>query len=538
MERRMTLTRRGLIATAAGSAVLPIAPGMAATPQILRIGMTAADLPTTHGIPNNGGEGFRFLGYPAYDSVVNWDFTHTDKIADITPGLFTAWKVDPTNPLRWICDVRQGVKFHDGSDCNADAIIFTFGRIFDDKSPQYDAPAAPIVRATVSMIAGYEKADDKTIIITTKYPFSFLPYLLTRILVVSPTQWAAVGKNWAAYGAKPSGTGPFKITKVVLGQYAEMTRNDDYWDKARIPKLEKMVAYPMPEATTRVAALRSGQVDWIEVPPPDAIPSLKAAGLQISLWPYPHTYPYALSCIDGSPFKDVRVRQAINYAIDREGLCSLLNGSAKPAIGLYPPEDPLFGTPKNRYKYDPEKAKALLKEAGYGPDKPVKAKIMISTSGSGQMVPIPMNEFMQTNFKAVGMDIDFDVVEWGTMLVAVRSEPTAAPSHGDQGINISLSFTDPSSMFRYYSKDSFSPVNYNWGHWDNPEASALLAKAQATFDPEEQSKLLAEAHAMVVDGAPWLFIVHDLNPRALSKKVTGFKPAQSWYQDFTQISMT
>jgi ABC-type transport system substrate-binding protein len=533
----MILTRRGLIATAAGAASLPSLPGMAATPQVLRIGMTAADLPTTHGIPNNGGEGFRFLGYPAYDSVINWDFTHTDKLAGITPGLFTAWAVDPKNPLRWICEVRQGVKFHDGSDCNADAIIFTFGRIFDDKSPQYDPPAAPIVRATVSMIDKYEKADDKTIIITTKYPFSFLPYLLTRILVVSPVQWAAVGKNWAAYGAKPSGTGPFKITKVVLGQYAEMTRNDDYWDKTRIPKLEKMIVYPMPEATTRVAALRSGQVDWIEVPPPDSIPSLKAAGLQISIWPYPHTYPYLLSCLDDSPFKDVRVRQAINYAVDRQGLCDLLNGTAKPAAGLYPPEDPLFGKPVNHYKYDPDKAKALLKDAGYGPDKPVKAKIMISTSGSGQMVPLPMNEFMQQNFKAVGMDIDFDVVEWGTMLVAVRSDPTAGPSHGDQGINISLSFTDPSSMFRYYSNQSFSPVNYNWGHWNDPAVSDLLAKAQANFDEAEQNKLLADAHGQIVDGAPWLFIVHDLNPRALSKKVVGFKPAQSWYQDFTQISM-
>jgi len=229
-------------------------------------------------------------------------------------------------------------------------------------------------------------------------------------LIASPTQWEKVGRSWAEFAKQPSGTGPFKITKVVLGQYAEMSRNEAYWDKTRIPKLDKMVVYPMAESTTRVAALRSGQVDWIEVPPPDSIPSLKQAGLQISLWPYPHTYPYALSCLDGSPFKDVRVRQAINYAVDREGLCKLLNGSAKPAVGLYPPDNPVFGRPKNRYTYDPERAKALLKEAGYGPDKPMKAKIMISTSGSGQMMPIPMNEFMQQNFKAVGMDIDFDVV--------------------------------------------------------------------------------------------------------------------------------
>jgi peptide/nickel transport system substrate-binding protein len=531
------LSRRGLITAATAASGLSALPGQAASPQVLRIGMTAADLPTTHGIPNNGGEGFRFLGYPAYDSVVNWDFTHTDKLADIAPGLFSEWHADETNPLRWVCSVRQGVTFHDGSAFDADAVIWNFGRVFDDKSEQYDAPAAPIVRATVSMIDKFEKVDDKTVVLTTKYPFSFLPYLLTRLLIVSPTQWNATGKKWSEFAKNPSGTGPFKITKVVLGQYCEMARNEAYWDKSRIPKLDKLVVYPMPEATTRVAALRSGQVDWIEVPPPDSIPSLKQAGLQISLWPYPHTYPYALNCMDSSPFKDVRVRQALNYAIDRDGMCKMLNGTATPASGLYPESDPIFGKPKNNYTYDPEKAKALLKEAGYGPGKPVKAKIMISTSGSGQMVPIPMNEFMQQNFKAVGMDIDFDVVEWGTMLVAIRNAPTAPQSHGDDGVNISLSYTDPSSMFRYYATDSFSPVNYNWGHWANEEATALLRKAQATFNPAEQVELLAKAHAIVVDEAPWLFIVHDLNPRALSAKVQGFKPAQSWYQDFTQITM-
>jgi ABC-type transport system substrate-binding protein len=154
------------------------------------------------------------------------------------------------------------------------------------------------------------------------------------------------------------------------------------------------------------------------------------------------------------------------------------------------------------------------------------------------MMPIPMNEFMQQNFKAVGMDIDFDVVEWGTMLVAIRNAPTAPQSHGVDGINISLSFTDPSSMFRYYAIDSFSPTNYNWGHWSNQEFTDLVRKAQATFSSDEQTKLLQQAHAIVVDEAPWLFIVHDLNPRAMNKKVTGFKPAQSWSQDFTQITMS
>jgi peptide/nickel transport system substrate-binding protein len=167
----------------------------------------------------------------------------------------------------------------------------------------------------------------------------------------------------------------------------------------------------------------------------------------------------------------------------------------------------------------------------------VKARIMISTSGSGQMLPIPMNEYIQQNCKDVGIEIEFDVVEWGTMLVAIRNDPNAPPSHGVHGINISLSSVDPSTMFRYYAIDSFSPTNYNWGHWANAEATSLLKRAQATFDPAEQNKLLAKAHGIMVDDAAWLFMVHDLNPRAMSKKVKGFQPVQSWFVDLTTISV-
>jgi peptide/nickel transport system substrate-binding protein len=532
------MLRRELLAGIAASATIPAFPALAAGGGTLRIAMTAADLPSAHGIPNNGFEGFRFLGYPPYDGLVNWDLRHNpDKPADITPGLFTAWRIDEANPLRWLFTVRQGVMFHDGSEFNADAVIWNLRRVYDEKAPHYDAPAAPIVKAAVSMVDTYEKIDDTTIAMTTKYPFSFLPYLLTRVLMVSPARYEAVGKSWAEFGKKPSGTGPFKITRVVPGQYIEMVRNEAYWDADRIPKLEKLVVSPMAEATTRIAALRSGQVDWIEVPAPDSIPSLKEAGYTVTLWPYPHTWPYVLNTEEGSAFSDVRVRQAANYAIDREGLCKLLNGTAKPAVGLYPPNHPLFGEPTQKYTYDPAKAKALLAEAGYGPGKPATAKIMISTSGSGQMLPIPMNEFLQQNFAAAGMEIDFDVVEWGTMLVAIRSDPKTTQSHGVQGINISLSSVDPSTMFRYYAKDSFSPTNYNWGHWDNTEVTAMLKKAQASFDSAEQTKILAEAHGKIVDDAAWLFIVHDLNPRAMSKKVQGFVPVQSWFIDFTQISM-
>jgi ABC-type transport system substrate-binding protein len=522
-------------AVAAGIAAALLA--TAAGAQTLRIGMTAADIPTTTGIPNNGFEGFRFLGYPPFDGLVNWDFRQTDKPANIRDGLFTDWRVDEKDPLRWLFTVRQGVKFHDGTDLTLDAIEWNLRRLYDDKSPQFDPQGSAITRAAVSMLDKWEKVDDHTIAISTKFPFSFFPYLLTRVLIVSPTQWEKVGKSWGEFAKAPIGTGPFKITKVVPAQFVEMERNEAYWDKDRIPKLQKLVVRPMAEATTRLAALRSGQVDWIEVPPPDAIAQLKAAGFQISLKPYPHTWPYVLNTEGSSAFKDKRVRQALNYAIDRDGIVKLIAGTARPAVGLYPPESPFFGTPTEHYKYDPEKAKALLKEAGYGPDHPVKAKIMVSTSGSGQMLPLPMNETIQQQVKPLGFDLDFDIVEWGTMLIAIRSAPSAPPSHGVDGVNISLSSIEPSTMFRYYASPSYSPTNFNWAHWSTPEVDKLLSDAQATFDPAQQTKLLAEAHAKIVDDAPWVFIVHDLNPRALSPKVKGFNPAQSWFQDFTQVTV-
>ena len=299
--------------------------------------------------------------------------------------------------------------------------------------------------------------------IYTKALFCFFLYLVPTIFIVSPAQWERAGRSWSEFGKSPAGTGPFKITRVVSGQYVEMSRYEGYWDNHRIPKLAKMVLIPMPEATTRLAALRSGQVDWIEVPPPDAIPSLNEAGFQISLWPYPHVWPYILNMSEGSVFHDKRLRQALNYAIDRDAIAKFLNGTAKPAYGVYPPDNPDFGKPEQHYGYDPDKAKKLLKEAGYGPDHPVKAKVMISTSGSGQMMPLPMNEIIQQQVKPIGFDLDFDVVDWGTMLVVKRSAPTAPASHGADALNNSLGFADPASMFRYFSATSFSPNGINWG---------------------------------------------------------------------------
>ena len=142
---------------------------------------------------------------------------------------------------------------------------------------------------------------------------------------------------------------------------------------------------------------------------------------------YPHVWPWLFNMsATNSPLKDVRVRQGLNYCVDRDGLVSLLNNTAEPSVGWLKPTDTGFGKPQNRYKFDPAKGKALLAEAGYTAAKPLTLKIMISTSGSGQMLPLTMNEFLQESMKdACGVKIEFDTVEWQILLNAARMTPDA-----------------------------------------------------------------------------------------------------------------
>ncbi|KPL53536.1 hypothetical protein ABB55_16045 [Prosthecomicrobium hirschii] len=522
----------------AAALIQMVAGPVLAEPGHLRIAMTAADVPTTTGMPNNGAEGMRFAGYPIFEPLVDWDLANAvDRRAGLRPGLAESWQVDETDKTKWIFKLRKNVKFHDGSAFNADAVIWNFDRLFDDKSPQFEAAASGIARARAPQVAKWEKIDDYTVAIYTKKPTAFFLYIVVWLPLASPAQFEKVGKSWEAFAKAPAGTGPFKITKVTPRVSIELAKNADYWDPKRVPKVNKVTLFPMPEANTRLSALRSGQVDWIEVPPPDAIPSLKQAGYKITTKLYPHIWPWALSVEPDSPFKDKRVRYAANYAVDRDGLVGFLNGTATPAYGFVGPDDVQFGKPKIRFGYDPAKAKALMKEAGYDEKNPAKVKIMISTSGSGQMLPIPMNELVQQNLEAVGFKVEFDVVEWGTMLLGFRQGPDSAINKGRHAMNISLTWTDPSVWYRWFHTDAFTPTASNWMHWSSPDYDKIIDQVSVTFDEKEQEKLLAKAHEILVDESPWLWIVHDLNPRAFSPKVKGYVPVQSWMQDFTQVTV-
>jgi ABC-type transport system substrate-binding protein len=527
--------RKLAIVAAAGTL---LAAGPAGAQGTLRIGMTASDIPLTTGQTDQGGEGMRFLGYTVYDALINWDLSSADKASDLVPGLASEWKVDAADKTKWTFKLRAGVKYHDGSAFDAASVVWNFEKLLNQQAPQFDPRQSAQGRSRIPAVAGYRAIDPLTVEITTRTPDATLPYQIAWIMFSSPAQWEKVGKNWDNFAKTPSGTGPWKLTSFVPRERVEMVPNAEYWDKKRVPKLEKLVLVPLPEASARTAALRSGQVDWIEAPAPDAVASLKQAGMQIVMNAYPHNWTWHLSRVEGSPWNDIRIRKAANLAIDREGIKELLGGMAIPAQGFFPPGHQWFGNPTFKLTQDIPAAKKLMAEAGYGAGKVLETKILIAPSGSGQMQPLPMNEFVQQNLAEIGIKITFEVVDWNTLINIWRAGAKHESSRGATGMNYTYFIQDPfTGLIRHLQSSLVPPAGTNWGYYQDPEMDALFDKVRNTFDAAEQTKVLQTIHEKYVNEALFLMVTHDVNPRAMSPKVKGFVQAQNWFQDFSPIYM-
>ncbi len=299
-----------------------------------------------------------------------------------------------------------------------------------------------------------------------------------------------------------------------------------------------MVLIPLPEPNARSAALMSGQVDWIEAPAPDLVPALEGNGFNIVSNTYPHNWTYHFSRLENSPWNDINVRKAANLAIDRAGLKQLLGGLMVEAEGFMPPGSQWFGEPEFKVTYDKEAAIELLAEAGYGPDNPLEVKALISPSGSGQMLPLPMNEFIQQNLAEIGINVEFEVVEWNTLINIWRAGAADPSAMGGKSVNFSYFIQDPfTGLIRHLSCDLIAPNGTNWGHYCDEDMEALFAEVRTTFDPDEQDEVLRRIHEKYVDEALFLFVTHDVAPRAMAPKVKGFVQAQNWFQDFSPITI-
>lgn len=526
---RLTLVCIGVAGALASGAVW-------AQSKPLRIGMTLSQVSATNGAPDGGFEGYRFTGYTIYDSLINWKLDDPKLPPTLAPGLATEWKVDDKDKTKWLFTLRKGVKFHDGSEFNADAAIWNLDKLFNKDAPQYDPKQTTQVRGRILSLKSWRKIDDYTIELTTHTPDATFPGQVPYVLFSSPAQYEKTGRNWVKYSEAPSGTGPFRLEKLAPRERAELVRNSSYWEAKRVSKSERVILLPIPEATTRASALLSGQVDFIEAPPPDMVPRLKSQKFVITANAYPHFWPYFMSFREDSPWRDVRVRKAVNLAIDREGIVKLLGGYAVPAHGFIEKGHPWFGNPKFEIKYDPAQARKLLAEAGYTKDKPLTLKVMVAPSGSGQMLPKPMNEYIQQNLKAVGINLELVTQDWEVLRNCRRAGAGSPVCQGVHGVNNSSQTMDEFGAFkRVYGCASAPPNGFNYMFYCDKVLDAMMDKAFNEFDDGRRTNALANAHAYIVDQAVDVWVVHDVGPRAMSPKVKGFVQVKSWFQDIAPV---
>ncbi len=549
--RRRNPLIRTLLASTTGALLLATAGTAQAQEKVLRIAMTAADIPRTLGQPDQGFEGNRFTGIPMYDALTQWDLSKADAPSVLIPGVALSWVVDAKDKTKWVFKLRPGVKFHDGSAFNADAVVWNVRKVLDKDAVHFDASQVGVTASRMPTLRTARKIDDLTVELTSSEPDAFLPINLTNLFMASPAHWqkkfdAATAATpadkaraaWIAFAADASGTGPFKMARFVPRERLEVTAHKTYWDAKRVPKIDRVVMLPMPEANARTAALLSGQVDWIEAPSPDAMAAITQRGHKVYFNQQPHVWPWQLSFAEGSPWLDKRVRQAANLCVDRTGLLKLLGGMMGVPKGTVPPGHPWWGNPKFDIRYDVDAGKKLMAEAGHSPAKPLTVKVQISASGSGQMQPLPMNEFVQQSLKQCGFNVQFDVIEWNTLFTNWRKGAKDPSANGANAINVSFSAMDPFfAMVRFVSTKTFPPVSNNWGYFGNDEIDKLVADARTTFDDKGRDAALAKLHARIVEEAPFVWIAHDVGPRAMSAKVKGVVQPRSWFIDIATMSI-
>jgi peptide/nickel transport system substrate-binding protein len=489
--------------------------------QELIIGSQMSSFPSldTGAITTAGYEGQRLIGNLVYEGLTKRDVSDPDAPAGVAPALAESWDISDDG-LTYTFHLQEGVTFHDGADWDADALVYNMNRYMQEDDPNYD-PVLITYYSVLGFVDSVEKVDDITVDFTLNQPFAFFLADLYNVYFASPDSLDEGGSE--GQSKNPVGTGPFVFDSLEENQSISFTRNDDYWGD--VAELDRITVELIPDVAARTAALRSGRVDWIEAAQPDDFQSLEDAGFATTGNSFDWEWSWQLMTGE-KPFDDVRVRQAMNYAIDREAIATdLLHDTATPAYQTFAPASLYYDDADDIYSYDPDKATELLTQAGY-PDG-VDVTVGYITAGSGSMQAKAMNEALQAQLAEVGIDVTLDPVDFSGMYAALGEGDT-----GWQAANQAFSLEQPSSWNGFWFG-----CDGNYFGYCNPEADELYAQALVTTDDEERASLLTQVGHLVTEDAAWLFVANDTAPRAMSADVTGFEQPKSWWIDFTHISM-
>jgi peptide/nickel transport system substrate-binding protein len=447
-----------------------------------------------------------------YDSLV-W----IDDDGEIVPALAESWVISDDG-LEYIFNLRQDVTFHNGEQFNADAVVYSW---------EYYRNPELAWNERWRLADNVEKVDDFTIKITTDEP---KPMLLRTIAIdwsiVPPLYQQEVGE--IEFGNNPVGTGPFEFVEWIKGDRIVLRANPNYWDEG-YPKVETLIFRPIPESSTRVAAITTGEVDIVGRLSADEAESLRGVpGVEVISYPVSRVFYIAFNNVTsgvGQPTEDPLVRQAMNYAVDIEAIVdALFDGQAKPSTGFVATGEMGYGVVEP-FSYDPDMARDLLAQAGY----PDGFEMGFACPAGAYTNFEEVCQAVQAYLAEVGIVTDLEIMESGYYwdLEANKELP---PLFGDSWSEISG---------EAYNRMAGALLGWDaaYSSWEDATIKDYLRRISTTVDFDERLNLYEELQVFMMEDPPFIYLYEPFAFEAIRDHVRDYRPrsAEQYYLFYTWV---
>ncbi|MDF2949541.1 MAG: extracellular solute-binding protein family 5 [Sedimentibacter sp.] len=435
-----------------------------------------------------------------------------DDEMNFVPELAESW--EQPDELTYIFKLREGVKFHNGREMTAEDVKFSFERVLNPET-------AAIGKSYYDSISAIEVADNYTIKFILKEPFApFMTNLTSLYGAIVPKEVIEENSNLMQVAC---GTGPFMLKEWIPDNKVILEKNSDYFVEGK-PTLDKIEYYVMTDESARVAALRTGNVDVIKLPA-SSIPLIEG-NKDINILEYQsNDYSYVGFNLDLDKFKELKVRQAISLAINREEIIDLVyDGNAK-VTGFVPAAMGRWAIDfesEELYKQNIEKAKQLMAEAGYpnGFETTIAVGLLDDINSTG--------EVLQKQLEQIGIKATIQNLESGQYVDAWKNR-THEMMVGRNGAG-----TDPNRAVAFFFSSKGS-ANV-WGY-SNPEVDALCNQGKVTVDETERETIYKEAQKLIVNDVPNLFIASPMEYYFVRNNVEGFVPTTFDAENFNSVTI-
>lgn len=460
------------------------------------------------------GEAFK-VTINLFETLLNFG----DEDTTVQPGLAKSWEPSDDG-LTYTFELEEGIQFHDGTDFNADAVVTNFERWAagdSEQFPYYHSMFGGSEDDDTQVIESVTADGDYTVVFKLTRPQApFLKNLAMDMFAISsPTAIEEHGDN--AYERNPVGTGPFQFVEWKPNDSITIEKFDGYW-KDGLPKLEKVIFLSIPDNSARLNALLAGDIDLADgINPSDGAAIEGNDDLQLFERPSMNVGYLGLT-VTRPPFDNKLVRQAMNYAIDKESIIeSFFEGRAESAKNPMPPSISGYNDDIEEYTYDPEKAKELLAEAGFADGFEMELWAM--------PVPRPympdgekVAEVIQKNLEDIGVTAKIVSHEWATYLDLASKGDADAFMLGWTGDN------GDADNFLYVLLDEDNIGSNNYTYFKNDAMHDLFIEAQTEIDEDKRIELYKKAQEIIHEEAPWVPLAHSIPLLGGSKDLTGFLP--------------